>query len=51
MKSNGKHKVMFGTNYPMISPQACLEQLPDLALDEEQSALFLNQNARRVFRL
>ncbi len=51
MKSKGKHKVMFGTNYPMISPQACLEQLPDLALDEEQSALFLNQNARRVFRL
>jgi predicted TIM-barrel fold metal-dependent hydrolase len=51
MKTNGKKKVLFGTNYPMITPQKCLEGLDSLGLDEETKHLFLHQNARRVFRL
>jgi predicted TIM-barrel fold metal-dependent hydrolase len=51
MKGHGRKKVMFGTNYPMITPEMCMNQLDGLELDEEVSALFLRDNARRVFKL
>lgn len=51
MKTNGKNKVMFGTNFPMITPQACLEKLDMLELDEEVKELFLHKNAERIFGL
>ena len=51
MKTNGKKKVLFGTNYPMITPQKCLEDFPSLELDEEVESLFLRGNAVRVFGL
>ena len=51
MKTNGKRKVMFGTNYPMLSPKACLDELDTLTLDEATQALFLRENACRVFRI
>lgn len=51
MKAHGKHKVMFGSNYPMITPEACLEKLPGLSLNQEQKELFLYKNADRVFNL
>ncbi|MBM3183507.1 MAG: amidohydrolase [Chloroflexi bacterium] len=51
MKTNGKKKVMFGTNYPMITPAKCLKDLNMLELDEETRKLFLYQNAQRVFEL
>ena len=49
MKNHGKHKVLFGTNFPMITPQACLDQLPLLELNEECTELFLHKNAEAVF--
>lgn len=49
MKTNGRKKVMFGTNYPMITPAKCLEGLASLDLDRETEALFLYENAKRVF--
>lgn len=51
MKTNGKEKVMFGTNYPMITAARCLKDLDSLGLDDETKALFLYGNAQRVFRL
>ena len=42
---------MFGTNYPMITPEACLDGLDGLGLDDEATSLFLGGNARRVFGL
>lgn len=51
MKTNGRKKVLFGTNYPMILPSKCLEDLDSLGLDEEGKELFLHQNAEGVFRL
>ena len=51
MQGHGKRKVMFGTNYPMITPEQCLAQLDLLNLDDEARELFLHQNARRVFNL
>jgi uncharacterized protein len=51
MKGIGKSRVMFGTNWPMLSPRRCLEGLSGLALSEELSHMFLAGNARRVFKL
>ena len=49
LRGRGRTRVMFGTNWPMLSPARCLERLADLTLDEEATALFLGGNARRVF--
>jgi predicted TIM-barrel fold metal-dependent hydrolase len=51
MRGHGMRKVMFGTNYPMLTPAACLEGLPVLGLPQEVTEAFLAGNARRVFRL
>lgn len=48
---SGRHKVMFGSNFPMIMPQNALESLGALELDEETHELFLTANAQRVFGL
>lgn len=47
----GSRKVLFGTNYPMISPGAALAGLDALGLDAEARELYLAGNARRVFGL
>ncbi len=47
----GRDKVLFGSNYPMIMPQAALSEVGLLALDDETRDLFLGGNAQRVFRL
>ena len=51
MRGRGAAKVMFGTNYPMITPAGCLAALDTLGLDDEQRRAFLADNARRVFKL
>jgi hypothetical protein len=51
MRGHGALKVLFGTNYPMLSPAACLEGLARLELPPAAAAAFLAGNARRVFRL
>jgi len=47
----GRHKVLFGTNYPMILPEQALAGLDELDLDDETRDLFLEGNARSVFSL
>lgn len=49
MSGHGRHKVLFGTNYPMITPAAALDGLAELGLEEQASAAFLYGNAQRVF--
>ncbi|MGH2983669.1 MAG: amidohydrolase family protein [Solirubrobacterales bacterium] len=51
LRKDGRDKVMFGTNYPMITAQKALEDLDRLELDDEARELFLSGNARRVFDL
>ncbi len=51
LRSNGSHKVMFGTNYPMITPAKCLADLAQLGLSDETTELFLGATAHHVFRL
>ncbi|MEU1529159.1 amidohydrolase family protein [Streptomyces fagopyri] len=51
LRGRGRRKVLFGSNYPMITPSRALEHLDELGLDDETTDLFLSGNARRVFRL
>ena len=51
MKTNGRRKVLFGTNYPMMSHRQALADIDSLGLDESTLDLFLHQNAIDVFSL
>ena len=51
MRGHGRSRVLFGTNWPMLSGARCLEHLDDLGLDDEARGLFLSGKARRVFNL
>lgn len=51
LRGRGRHRVMFGTNWPMLSAEAALARLDELGLDDETTALYLAGNARRVFKL
>ncbi len=51
MKRHGQDKVLFGTNYPMITPAKCLEHLDNLELTPEVRNKFLFENAARVFEI
>ncbi len=49
MRGSGRKKVLFGTNYPMITAEQCLEHLDLLGLEDDAKRMFLGDNARRVF--
>lgn len=51
MQGHGRHKVLFGTNYPMITPSKALEGFDELGLCSDVKMLFLSANAKRVFQL
>ena len=51
LRGHGRKKVLFGSNFPMVSPADCLSQLGELGLDDEARRLFLGENAARVFGL
>ena len=51
LRGHGRHKVLFGSNWPMIAPAHALEGLDALGLDEATRSLFLGGNAQRVYRL
>lgn len=51
LKSDGRKKVLFGTNYPMLTPARCLQGLDALGLDAETRRAFLWENAHRVFNV
>lgn len=49
MKAHGRKKVLFGSNYPMITPAQALKRLDELGLPDEARELFLAGNAMRLF--
>lgn len=51
LQADGRKKVLFGSNFPMIAPQKALADLDRLRIDDETRDLFLEGNARRVFDL
>ncbi len=46
-----KHKVLFGSNFPMITPADCLADLDALRLPDASRERFLSGNAKTVFGL
>jgi predicted TIM-barrel fold metal-dependent hydrolase len=51
LKTNGRGKVMFGSNYPMITPKDCLEGIDSLEIPNDVLDNFLSGTARSVFQL
>lgn len=51
MQTYGKTKVMFGSNFPQLLADKCTEDARQLGLPEDVEALFLRDNAVRVFNL
>jgi predicted TIM-barrel fold metal-dependent hydrolase len=51
LRSHGRRKVLFGSNYPAWPAKDCLENFDALNLDDETSSLFLFENAMRVFAI
>jgi predicted TIM-barrel fold metal-dependent hydrolase len=51
MKSFGKQKVLFATDYPLLPFDRVLAELDGLALSDEVRQLFLRDNARRALKL
>jgi uncharacterized protein len=51
LRADGRKKVLFGSNWPMIAPEKALADLGTLELDDEATELFLGGLARRVFAL
>ena len=51
MRGAGAGRVMFGTNWPMISHEACLRGLDGLGLSDAQKSDYLYDTAARVFGL
>jgi uncharacterized protein len=51
LQTDGRKKVLFGSNWPMIAPEKALEHLDDLELEPEACRRFLGENARAVFGL
>lgn len=49
MRSSGAKKLMFGTNYPMLTAAQCLQALDDLGLEEDARQAYLGGNAANVF--
>lgn len=51
MRTYGRSKVLFGTNFPQLSLQKCVEQATGLDLPDASASAFLGENARTVFKL
>lgn len=51
MQSAGRKRVMFGTNWPMLTPKQCLSGLDKLGLSDDDESRFLSGIAKDVFNL
>jgi predicted TIM-barrel fold metal-dependent hydrolase len=51
MNSHGREKVLFGTNYPMITPVKAMHGIEKLNMAPETQELFLGGNAQRIFQI
>lgn len=51
MNSYGAHKVMFGTDWPVIDPERAVAEMHEHAFRPEALSQIMGDTARRVFRL
>ena len=51
LDSYGRHKVLFGTDWPVIDPERAVAEIDTLGLRPESRRALMRENALRVFRL
>ncbi len=51
LKSAGRKKVMFGTNFPQLSYEQCTKDIPNLNLKGSAYKNFARNNALEVFNI
>ncbi|NKB37515.1 MAG: amidohydrolase family protein [Gammaproteobacteria bacterium] len=51
INSYGSNKVMFGTDWPVISPERAISEIDKLGLRDESKEKLVRENALRVFKL
>lgn len=51
ISTRGKHKVLFGTDWPIIDFKRARTEIADLNLRPESEVLLMRENTRRVYRL
>lgn len=49
LNSYGRHKVLFGTDWPVIDPERAVREIDDLKLKPETMKALMRENAIRVF--
>ncbi len=49
-KTYGRHKVLFGTDWPVIDPERAVREVADLEFKPEAHRLMMRDNALRIFR-
>ena len=49
--SYGQHKVMFGTDWPVIDPERAVKEFDELNFRDSASQNILRENAIKVFNL
>jgi predicted TIM-barrel fold metal-dependent hydrolase len=47
--SYGRHKVLFGTDWPVIDPERAVSEVAGLGLRPESHSLLMRDNALRLF--
>ena len=47
----GKHKVLFGTDWPVISPERAVVEIDELGFRDDAKQLLMRDNALRIFNL
>ena len=51
LNTYGRHKVLFGTDWPVIDPERAVAEIAELDLRPEAYRALMRENALRVFRL
>lgn len=51
VNTRGRHKVLFGTDWPIIDFNRARQEIAELALRPESEVLLMRENTRRVYRL
>ena len=47
----GADRILFGSDFPLLSQSRCLAQVREAGLNEEEQRLILGENARRLLRI
>ena len=51
LNSYGRHKVMFGTDWPVVDPERAVAEVDELKIKPESKQALMRDNALRVFKL